>query len=472
MIAVTCLTMLMLSLFTPVFGEDLSTRGTQRNIVGGRGTGADFYFVAKISIDGPPFVANCTGTLIRSSVVLTAAHCFEDIENIERVTVVFKIRGREWQAKALQVLFPRDYKHEDLISVSDIALVFLDRNIYLEPIRILTSEEEQSYIHKGFKALAVGWGATRHGDDLTNDDFPVDLQKVVVSILPRSHCPFDYRLCAGEEGEGTSSGDSGSPLLVPTPEGWAQIGVSSTRNTNSSNYIRTADFLIWIGLTNTPTKDERTLYFPHSVTGEGWKSELLLMPISPQTSLDMQILQVYEGDFHETNFGLGGPILGFRHPLGLPGSDVQVGGVIVHSDHEMTGLLRLHHTSGAIVGVGPSPLVRGIEIPIAVDPENVHRVGYAVFNPNRVLPVRVKRVLIGRGPRKELEILHMPPGGHKAMFIDESLEGGLQQWGDKYENGVFGLIVEECDGCAKKITAVALEVWGNQLIEIPASLLK
>lgn len=432
----------------PVFGEERATPGVQKNIVGGEDAEpSEFPFVAKIVIIGG--TQTCTGTLISPDTVITAAHCVEDVNPINtlRLAIFFDsklVRGDK-------VTIHPDYR-EDLNSTSDIALIHLFEEVSIIPVRVLTEEEERLYLQKESHALAVGW---RSG---------TTLDKAVVPILPKRKCFGSYTLCAGEEGKVITEGDSGGPLLVPTPDGWAQIGLASTATVNpagtaySGNYIQTSQFLEWISL-----EKEYALYFPHYAIGDGWKTDLLFLPLSEVTASNGNI-QIYRGiSKQDPGIGLGRGVGAFSKILVSRTSGLEVGGLIVKSDIKMAGLLRFTHTSGSLVGVLPSPLAKGFDIPISVAPWRFYRVGYAIFNPSRK-PARVSRSLTRKGTFPELEL---SPGGHVAMFIDESLEGKIQEW-ESYGAGTFSLRVEDCEGCADTITAVALEVWGNRLISVPA----
>lgn len=455
MIATTFLTLLILSLFTPAFGEGFSIPGTQKNIIGGEDADPpEFPFVAGIVIVGGS--RSCTGTLISPDTVLTAAHCVDEVNPAMGIKPFVSFYSEVGVGQ--RVTIHPDYR-EDSNSASDIALIHLFDEISIAPVRILTEEEERLYLQKGSYALAVGWGAKNERGDGGGK-----LRKAVVPILPKRECTGSYTLCAGEEGKVVAEGDSGGPLLVPTTEGWAQIGVTSTAAVNRAgtvsyfgNYIQTSKFRKWM-----VSAKEHALYFPHYAIGDGWETDLLFMPLTELTGRN-GIVQIYRGiSKQDPGVGLSRGVVVLGMPLVSRSMEMESGGLTVKSDVEMAGLIRFKHTSGSLVGVLPSPLARGFDIPVSVAPWRFYRVGYAIYNPNKK-PVRVSRSLTRRGTLPELEL---SPGGHVALFIDESLEGGIQEWELGY-GGVLSLRVEDCEGCADTITAVALEVWESHLIAVP-----
>jgi secreted trypsin-like serine protease len=85
----------------------------------------------------------------------------------------------------------------------------------------------------------IGWGRTSYGGEMSDD-----LRQVDVTAIPEGVCSqattddglFTYHgkitarmLCAGlmEGGKGTCHADSGGPLMVRTPGGWLQVGITS-----------------------------------------------------------------------------------------------------------------------------------------------------------------------------------------------------------------------------------------------------
>ncbi len=98
-------------------------------------------------------------------------------------------------------------------------------------------------------------------------------------------------LCAGAPGKGINSGDSGSPLLVSTPDGWAQVGVASILGRSAESgvpvvsvYTRVGSIHDWIrqfvplddAPMTTNNQYNEALYFPIIASVEGIGTELVI----------------------------------------------------------------------------------------------------------------------------------------------------------------------------------------------------
>lgn len=471
-----------LFLVADVAGQ-LAYNPIRKDIIGGTDApDGEFPFVAKVIIDGPPPLPRCTGTLISAASVLTAAHCLEDVDRPSRVFLLFDNANIFISAFGQAIRIHPDYVESERGSTVDIAIIHLDREIDIEPVRILNSSQERPYIRAGSSALAVGWGRTEFGQEPSFEDILRKLQKVSVSILPVSDCPRDFTLCAGQRGMSIAQGDSGGPLLVNTGSEWAQVGVASsgTRNRNETaflfgNYVQPSRFLDWIESESSahdpgkpdrpdpePEEEKYKVHFAHSAIGEGWISELLIMPF--ETYPSGQSFEIFAGN-QKIITGAGRGVLVFLPRICCPSGVVKTPGVIVQSKGEFEAILRMRHEDGSVVGVSPSPVGRNFDIPVSVAPWKSYRVGYAVFNPSKSLRAQVERSLTRRGSFPDL---HLPAGKQKAMFIDESFPGGFQEW-ENYGSGLFNIRVVDCQDCADEVSVIALEVWGDSLITLPVA---
>ncbi|WP_275895852.1 S1 family peptidase [Austwickia chelonae] len=193
----------------------------------------------------------CGGSLYRSAMVLTAAHCVESIVAdsedrgipVSEVKVVVgrtshsdttegverKIKLREVTKEPRITIHP-NYKLE---TGFDLAIVHLDKAVTgIKPVRIPTRGTD-SLIAPGSEATVIGWGNT----DTLNENFPDRLRRVDVPVISHEEClandPRDINInveiCAGRKGKDSCQGDSGGPLLrkVPGRDEYIQIGVVS-----------------------------------------------------------------------------------------------------------------------------------------------------------------------------------------------------------------------------------------------------
>lgn len=448
-------------------GQDRAEPGHQKNIVGGEDAGIDeFSFVAKIIYGGSQ--VGCTGSLIAPDKVLTAAHC---VIGHSDLSVGFG------NTRSLEPSYPitSAIPHPDVeppgYQANDIAILQLESPITtIQPVPILTLEDELRYAPSGSRvAVAVGWGSTHPSG---SGQLPETLQKVTgIPIYTETDCrrvlddlrsqgkrPGPPRihekvLCAGEENRATGNGDSGGPLLVQTPNGWAQVGVLSqgTRDpspqtvTYMGQWTRTSYFLDWIF----PTY---RLYFAHSATGGGWRTDLVLL----NTNLAMveATVNVFGQDgtprtedeliLQELNMA----------EWSLPeGEEVETGGVVVSSPENLVGFLRFRHSDGSATSVQSAPVGSAFMVPVS---NQVDRVGLAVFNADD----KNLTVVFRMGERVLYKTI--PAQGKIAAFVDEYFPGSGES---------TDALIVRTDPPGGRITALALELINGNLVTLPAVVL-
>lgn len=214
-------------------------------IVGGRAADPGEYpWMAALYRGSDPSDGVCGGSLVRPTLVVTAAHCVLELvddtaANVADDLLGFKMRvllGRSTlSGPGGEVIEAKDVHRYPLGGPSvlggrgDIAVIELARPSVQQTIDWAKPEDAELYA-AGVLATIIGWGATSEdGSD------PVDpLMEAELPIVSDASCQksydetpygalFDARveLCAGrpEGGVDTCSGDSGGPLMVPKPGG-------------------------------------------------------------------------------------------------------------------------------------------------------------------------------------------------------------------------------------------------------------
>jgi hypothetical protein len=176
----------------------------------------------------------CGASLVRSDVILTAAHCVQDDrgtagreDDPRRYRFLIGTSDRTSGGERIQAVRLVDHPEYDADSAAyDVAVLKLARSTTLgAPIRIAGGDEADLFA-PGREATIIGWGATFSGGP------PVrELREGQVPIVSDDDCAQNYTvtarfdpptmICAGNltGGEDSCQGDSGGPLMVPDAGG-------------------------------------------------------------------------------------------------------------------------------------------------------------------------------------------------------------------------------------------------------------
>ncbi|CAH4031754.1 unnamed protein product [Pieris brassicae] len=209
----------------------------------------EFPWMALISYNtrsGPQF--ECSGTIINSKYILTAAHCVVDKtilgvrigefdissdEDCEYEPSLSPVCEKHIQDMRVKMAIPHS-EYRPMPPTNDIALLRMEDKIDLsftnvEPICLPITPELQNTVLEYKTGTVAGWGMTETGREATK------LMKVDFPVKSNSDCKMYFRnmlnqypnaqwnetmktmknqICGGESGKDSCSGDSGGPLMI------------------------------------------------------------------------------------------------------------------------------------------------------------------------------------------------------------------------------------------------------------------
>ena len=177
----------------------------------------------------------CTGTVVALNVILTAAHCAEDVETgvlNEPANYRIVTGNVDWHLLPEQVRPVEDHRISRLCSRvldRDAALLVLAASTTAPAISLWAS----GTVNAGTAALIAGWGQTYFERETLTERLRWANTVVQGPEWCALHAPPFYEhdeLCAinpPSYSTGVCHGDSGGPLLASSPSGLIEIGITS-----------------------------------------------------------------------------------------------------------------------------------------------------------------------------------------------------------------------------------------------------
>lgn len=231
---------LVIALLPTCGAEEPRRRGARRRIIGGRdATFPEWGFTVAWVENWERNTAFCGGTVLDERFILTAAHCFIDIDGtVERwqsTDAIAKIgtvdivkKSTYYQERTIKpngITVHEKFRHGVPRNAEiDVAVVELNEPICfsggVRPV-VLNQDPEryQKYIgNPALSATVAGWGVTNkytraQTDSLKLVDVPVNNDQTCNQV-EHSHTVSEHYMCAGRRGSDSCEADSGGPLVV------------------------------------------------------------------------------------------------------------------------------------------------------------------------------------------------------------------------------------------------------------------
>ncbi|HYC81143.1 MAG TPA: serine protease [Solirubrobacterales bacterium] len=206
-----------------------------------------FPYLAFVYSRGRGETEACSGTVVASNVVLTAAHCVADGSGAPRPAGAFRVVTGEvdWEARdrvlstvAAVAVHPEYAASGERANWADAAVLQLAQPVAAPPVRLAGGEAWSP----GSPALIAGWGklaASQSGPAATLHSGTTAVQPAELCATAADHFDPGGELCVldtADRARSACSGDSGGPLLVVAPgteDEPLEIGIASNSASDS-----------------------------------------------------------------------------------------------------------------------------------------------------------------------------------------------------------------------------------------------
>ncbi len=259
-----------LSFITPAHAETITPK-----IVGGVPVVAAPPWMAALWVDTGSDIGFCSGTLIDTQWIMTAAHCV-DVGSAPVITALIgqaDLNIQDNLANVDKIVISPNYDSSTMYG--DIALLHITTPYYVTTVTLPYSNASSSELYEGFQMRVYGWGETEAG---VTEDGAEATRYLQTATLTFQGFDYDFpdHIFAGDYGKDTCFGDSGSPLLYSGIQyGITSFGFTYTCGTGiPGGYTDVSNYSNWID--NTIAWIDGTDDHHHS-GGGGSGTELALM---------------------------------------------------------------------------------------------------------------------------------------------------------------------------------------------------